>query len=45
MQLSWPILAHRAIEARRGMVIAQHPERTRIGLEVLQRGGNAVTPP
>ena len=42
MQLSRPILDHAVIEASRGMVVAQHPEGARIGVEVLQRGGNAV---
>jgi len=30
------------IEASRGMAVAQHPEGARIGLEVIQKGGNAV---
>ena len=42
MRLSQPILDHQVIEAARGMVVAQHPEGARIGVEVLQKGGNAV---
>ena len=42
MRLSQPILGHQVIEAARGMVVAQHPEGARIGVEVLQEGGNAV---
>jgi len=42
MQSSRPVLSHQVIEARGGMVVAQHPEGARIGLEVLEKGGNAV---
>src|SRR5262249_3289397 len=32
----------RAVKARHGMVVTPEPRAARIGLEVLQRGGNAV---
>jgi gamma-glutamyltranspeptidase/glutathione hydrolase len=28
--------------ARKGMVVSDHPEATRVGLEILQKGGNAI---
>ena len=42
MYTSRPILAHEEIRTRQGMVVAQHPLGSEIGLKVLQRGGNAV---
>jgi len=42
MYTSRPILAQEEIRTRRGMVVAQHPLGAEAGLEVLQRGGNAV---
>ncbi|MBL8688799.1 MAG: gamma-glutamyltransferase [Rhodospirillaceae bacterium] len=42
MKLSRPVLAHEEVVARDGMVTAQHPLGARIGVEVLQKGGNAV---
>jgi len=42
MKLSRPVLAHEELTAREGMVTAQHPLGARIGVEVLQKGGNAV---
>ena len=42
MYTSRPILAHEEIRTRQGMVVAQHPLGSAVGLEVLQRGGNAV---
>ena len=42
MYSSRPVLAHEEICTRQGMVVAQHPLGTEIGLGVLQRGGNAV---
>src|ERR1700752_2757470 len=39
----WPPAAHaEAVEARHGMVVAQEARAARIGLAVLERGGNAV---
>jgi gamma-glutamyltranspeptidase/glutathione hydrolase len=32
----------RAVPAKNGMVVAQEPRATRIGVEILQKGGNAV---
>ena len=37
-----PALAQGAVEARHGMVVAQEARAARIGLAVLERGGNAV---
>ncbi len=34
--------AHHPIVAKQGMVSTQHPEATRVGLEILQKGGNAI---
>ncbi len=42
MKLSRPVLAHEELVARDGMVVCQHPLGARIGVEVLQKGGNAV---
>ncbi|MBI1775994.1 MAG: gamma-glutamyltransferase [Proteobacteria bacterium] len=42
MQLSRPVLAHEELTVSDGMVVAQHPLGARIGVEVLERGGNAV---
>jgi gamma-glutamyltranspeptidase/glutathione hydrolase len=42
MKLSRPVLAHEELVARDGMVVAQHPLGARIGVEVLEKGGNAV---
>jgi gamma-glutamyltranspeptidase/glutathione hydrolase len=42
MKLSRPVLAHEELAATDGMVVAQHPLGARIGVEVLQKGGNAV---
>jgi gamma-glutamyltranspeptidase/glutathione hydrolase len=50
---SWPALAQtapvisdfataRPVVARRGMVVSQEAEASRVGLEILKRGGNAV---
>src|SRR6201988_2108958 len=39
----WPPAAHaEAVEARHGMVVAQEARAARIGLAVLEKGGNAV---
>ena len=40
--LSPTALAQQAVEARHGMVVAQEARAARIGVEILQRGGNAV---
>ncbi|MPZ38788.1 MAG: gamma-glutamyltransferase [Rhizobiales bacterium] len=37
-----PAWAESAVEARHGMVVAQEARAARIGLDVLERGGNAV---
>ena len=42
MKMSYPILAHEVISTENGMVTAQHPLGAQAGVEVLQRGGNAV---
>ncbi|MBT4074702.1 MAG: gamma-glutamyltransferase [Chloroflexi bacterium] len=42
MYTTRPVLASEEIRTRMGMVVAQHPLGTEIGLEVLQKGGNAV---
>ncbi|MSQ09298.1 MAG: gamma-glutamyltransferase [Dehalococcoidia bacterium] len=42
MKLSRPVLAHEEIQATGGMAVAQHPLGARIGVEVLERGGNAI---
>ena len=42
MKMSYPVLAHQEISAENGMVAAQHPLGAQVGLDVLQRGGNAV---
>ena len=42
MYTSRPVLAQEEIRTRLGMVVAQHPLGAEVGLEVLQRGGNAV---
>ncbi len=42
MNTSRPIYRHEEIAASSGMVVAQHKEAARIGVEVLQSGGNAV---
>ncbi len=36
------IIEGRDIESQHGMVVSAHPESSRIGVSVLQRGGNAV---
>ena len=42
MKLSRPVYSHEEIVAKSGMVVAQHRDAARIGVEVLQKGGNAV---
>ncbi len=42
MKMSYPVLAHQEICAENGMVAAQHPLGAQVGVDVLQRGGNAV---
>ena len=42
MKMSYPVLAHNEICAENGMVTAQHPLGAQVGIDVLQRGGNAV---
>jgi len=42
LHTSSPIVRHQEISADAGMVVAQHLEAARIGVEVLQRSGNAV---
>ena len=42
MNTSRPVYHHEEIIANSGMVVAQHKEAARIGVEVLQKGGNAV---
>ncbi|MDA1258329.1 MAG: gamma-glutamyltransferase [Chloroflexi bacterium] len=42
MYTSRPVLAHEEIRTRQGMVVAQHPQGAEVGINVLQRGGNAV---
>jgi gamma-glutamyltranspeptidase/glutathione hydrolase len=42
LRTSSPIYSHEEISAGSGMVVAQHILAARIGIEVLQRGGNAV---
>ena len=42
MKLSRPVYRHEEIVAGSGMVVAQHRDAARIGVEVLQKGGNAV---
>lgn len=42
MKLSRPVYRHEEIVARSGMVVAQHRAAARIGVEVLQKGGNAI---
>ena len=42
MKMSYPVLAHEVISTENGMVTAQHPLGAQAGVEVLQRGGNAV---
>ena len=42
LQISSPIYSHQVISASSGMVVAQHKQAAKIGVEVLQRGGNAV---
>jgi len=42
MNLSKPVYRHEEITAQSGMVVAQHRDAAKIGVEVLQKGGNAV---
>jgi gamma-glutamyltranspeptidase/glutathione hydrolase len=42
LRISSPIIRHEEISARSGMVVAQHVSAAEIGVEVMQRGGNAV---
>ena len=42
MKMSYPVLTHEVISTENGMVAAQHPLGAQVGVEVLQRGGNAV---
>ena len=42
MKMSYPVLAHEVISTENGMVTAQHPLGAQAGVEVLERGGNAV---
>ena len=42
LQTSSPIHRHEEISAESGMVVAQHVQAAKIGVEVLQRGGNVV---
>ena len=42
VQTSRPILSHSRLSAGHGMVVAQHADAARAGVEVLQAGGNAV---
>ncbi len=42
MQLSRRTVSHDVIESSKGMVTTQHPLAVKAGVEVLQRGGNAV---
>lgn len=42
MEISRPILSHQVIEVARGMTVAQHPLAAQIGVEVLEKGGNAM---
>ena len=42
MKISRPVLAHEVLSVTGGMVVAQDWLGARIGVEVLQRGGNAV---
>ena len=42
MYSSSPIITHQEITSKSGMVVAQHRYAAQIGVEVLQRGGNAV---
>ena len=42
MKISRPVLAHEVLSVTGGMVVAQDRLGARIGVEVLQRGGNAV---
>ncbi len=39
---SRPVLAHEPVSASNGMVVAQHPLAAEAGIEVLEKGGNAV---
>jgi gamma-glutamyltranspeptidase / glutathione hydrolase len=46
MPLSQPVWAQtkthkEAVQAKKGMVVTAHPDATRIGLEILKKGGNA----
>lgn len=42
MNLSSPIYHHTEITATSGMVVAQHKAAAKIGVEVMQKGGNAI---
>jgi gamma-glutamyltranspeptidase/glutathione hydrolase len=42
LHTSSPIIRHQEISADAGMVVAQHLAAAQIGVEVMQRGGNAV---
>jgi gamma-glutamyltranspeptidase / glutathione hydrolase len=42
LRTSSPIVKHEEISAQSGMVVAQHVTASEIGVEVMQRGGNAV---
>lgn len=42
LRTSSRIVRHEEISSRSGMVVAQHVTAAKIGVEVIQRGGNAV---
>jgi gamma-glutamyltranspeptidase/glutathione hydrolase len=42
LRTSSSIVSHEEISAKSGMVVAQHETAAEIGVQVLQRGGNAV---
>lgn len=42
MRISSSIVKHEEISAENGMIVAQHKAAAAVGVEVLQRGGNAV---